>query len=215
MYISERGELCSDDPGGRDNGWTTPAIENLDIKTHLENNINFDIITIKTMSETTTVAVEVKEVASTTGASDTKVRTEITSIDIRIVDGRSLYVINTKDSVPGIDEDRNYIWFSPAALRANLVDSDADFDIVLDNYVKPDKDKGIDEVLPMSTAQAKTYLTSAAITVDCHYIAAGEIVNYGGTDYEYSHDAIKYSIVSITLAPKAQARLDRKIDSLL
>ena len=31
MYISERGELCSDDPGGRDSDWTTPAIETTDI----------------------------------------------------------------------------------------------------------------------------------------------------------------------------------------
>lgn len=27
VYISERGELCGDNPGGRDSDWTTPAIE--------------------------------------------------------------------------------------------------------------------------------------------------------------------------------------------
>lgn len=31
VYISEKGELCSDDPGGRDSDWTTPAIETTDI----------------------------------------------------------------------------------------------------------------------------------------------------------------------------------------
>lgn len=167
------------------------------------------------MPNDTIITEEVKTVASEVGASDTKVRTTITSIDIRIVDGRNLYVINTSDQVPGVNDQRNYVWFAPAALRANLVAADADFDIVLDRYVAPDKDKGIDEVLPMTLAQAKTYLTGANVTISCHYIAAGEIVNYNGTDYEYAHDAIKYSIEYIELAPKAQARLDRKIDSLL
>lgn len=41
VYISERGELCSDDPGVYDNDWTTPAIENT-------NNINSPIINIIT-----------------------------------------------------------------------------------------------------------------------------------------------------------------------
>lgn len=31
VYISERTGLCSDDPGGRDSDWTTPAIETTDI----------------------------------------------------------------------------------------------------------------------------------------------------------------------------------------
>lgn len=167
------------------------------------------------MSTNTIITEEVKTVASEVGAGDTKVRTTITTIDIRVVDGRSLYVINTEDQVPGINDQRNHVWFAPSALRANLIAADADFDIVLDRYVAPDKDKGIDEVLPMTLPQAKTYLTGADITINCHYIAAGEIVNYNGTDYEYAHDAIKYSIEHIELAPKAQARLDRKIDSLL
>lgn len=34
MYISERGELCSDDPGVHDNDWTTPAIKTPNIITH-------------------------------------------------------------------------------------------------------------------------------------------------------------------------------------
>lgn len=39
VHISERGELCADDPGGNDNGSTTPAIETPD-------NINSSIINI-------------------------------------------------------------------------------------------------------------------------------------------------------------------------
>lgn len=31
MYISVGGKLCSDDPGGRDSDWTTPAIETTNI----------------------------------------------------------------------------------------------------------------------------------------------------------------------------------------
>lgn len=31
MYISEKGELYGDSPGGRDSDWTTPAIKTTDI----------------------------------------------------------------------------------------------------------------------------------------------------------------------------------------
>lgn len=213
MYISEREGLCSDDPGDHDSDWTTPAIENLNVKTHLENNINFDIITINTMSETTTaVAVEAKEVASTQGASDTKVRTMINDINVRFVDGRTLYVINLKDSVPNTNGQQDYIWFSPNAIRANLVNAEPDFDIVLDNYSRDNDDN---EVLPLTKAQAKAYLVGASVTIGCKFITAGEILTYGDNEYQYEHDAVKYSIEYIELTAKAQRRLDNKIDSLL
>lgn len=218
VYISEIEGLCSDDPGGRDNDCTTPAIKNLDIKTHLENNINFDIITIKTMSETTTaIAVEVKEVASAQGAADTKVQLVINNIAIaKNSDGNMLYYINFDKAVPTADgTNRAYIWFTPARLRHNLIDTEPDFDIIIAANREAAIKNDVVDWLPLSLAQAKAYLIGSTIELECKFIAAGEIVEYSDASYTYEHDAMLYTIVSIELTAKARSRLDRKIDSLL
>ena len=160
--------------------------------------------------------VATKEVVATTGASDTKVRTNIVSVNIRKnADGNNLYIMELGDNVPCVDGQRNYVWFTPSKLRSNLIAAEPDFDIVLGKYVKSDVAAGIEEQLPLTEAQAKAYLVSATIGIDCHFVAAGEVVTYGDNEYTYEHDTYVYTLVSIELAPKAQRRLDNKIDSLL
>lgn len=195
-----------------------PAIENLDIKTHLENNINFDIITINTMSETTNaIAVEAKEVASQQGIADTKVQLTINNVTIaKNADGNMLYNISFDKAVPTADEaNRSYVWFTPARLRHNLVNVEPDFDIVIAaNREAAIKNNDVDW-LPLSLAQAKAYLIGSIVELECKFITEGEIVEYGESSYTYEHDAMIYTINSIKITAKAQARLDRKIDSLL
>lgn len=169
------------------------------------------------MTTNTIVAEEVKTVAYEAGEQANQILATITKVNIaRNSSGDILYNIGLDTNVPTIDgRTKNYIWVAASRLRYDLVRCNDDFDII----IAANKERAVmaneTEWLPLSLAQAKLYLVGANIVIEHEFISAGEVRVYRDTDYTYEHDTIIYDIVGIELTAKAQARLDRKIDSLL